>query len=471
LVLAKAVLGQLAASAPVSETLRQIILYGARNRDGWGVGLTIATALGNLLSTLSRDDVYLALFHGSLHVAADCDNASPHRERASLGGEPDSAMLTRWLRRWTIGRHREAAERTLLTAITTGLHPALVADSLLAAATERPFSDTGHSLDFINKAFEALELIGWEHARAVLPTIVGDMVSARGADESTSWRQPIDLVALCLEAEGQLADTLMTAQSPRHGIDHASLAGELLGDDPHKIVQALMASVRAGAGEQDLSRSLAYAAALRLARFGSANELSDWETAHHVFTYANAADRMIQRISDASSDKLPAVRAVLHGAMALYLTRYLNVPAARIPGDPGEHLDELPAQEDALRGALFAAFDRCDQVDLAARLVARHLAQGHSSRALLSTLVHLVLREDASFHMYQSVEAGIRQFAAWGDCAEGRRILVGVTRYLAAHSPTRRATQQTARIASRLMRAYAVHSAADPYDDDSEHLR
>jgi nitrite reductase/ring-hydroxylating ferredoxin subunit len=47
--------------------------------------------------------------------------------------------------------------------------------------------DTGHSLDFINKAFECLDLIGWEHAAAVLPTVVGQMVAARGAEESTAW--------------------------------------------------------------------------------------------------------------------------------------------------------------------------------------------------------------------------------------------------------------------------------------------
>src|SRR5262249_52315468 len=64
--------------------------------------------------------------------------------------------------------------------------------------------DTGHSLDFINKAFECLDLIGWEHAPAVLPTVVGQMVVARGAEESTAWRQPVDLVALCDEAASQL---------------------------------------------------------------------------------------------------------------------------------------------------------------------------------------------------------------------------------------------------------------------------
>ena len=52
----------------------------------------------------------------------------------------------------------------------------------------------------------------------------------------------------------------------------------------------------AGAAPADLGQSLANAAALRIARFGNANEHADWETAHHVFTYANAVHRMLTRI-------------------------------------------------------------------------------------------------------------------------------------------------------------------------------
>ena len=44
-----------------------------------------------------------------------------------------------------------------------------------------------------------------------------------------------------------------------------------------------------------------------------------------------------------------AVRAVMHGAMALYLARYLNVPPARIPGEGGEQLDDLPADPETIR--------------------------------------------------------------------------------------------------------------------------
>ncbi|MEH2560631.1 Rieske (2Fe-2S) protein [Bradyrhizobium sp. AZCC 2289] len=461
LVIAKAMHGQLAAGVPQAEIVRQVALFGAQNRDGWGVGLTILTALANLLPVLPEEEAYLALFHGARRVAADCDGAAPRRERAPLGSRPDPAALKRWLRRWTTVRHREAAERTLLTAIAAGFSPAELADALFAAGTERAFAATGHSLDFINKAFECLDLVGWQHAAALLPTVVGQMAAARGAEESTAWRQPVDLVALCEKSTRKLAGLFAAGRSSRDWSGHAALAQELLGDDPARIVDALKEAIRAGAAPADLGQSLAYAAALRVARFGNANEHADWETAHHVFTYANAVHQMLTRIGTANIDThVTAVRGVLHGAMALYLARYLNVPPARIPGDAGEQLDDLPADPETIGAALLDAFDRQRQVDLAARLVARHLALGLSPQALIATLAHAVLREDAGFHAYQMLEAGVRQFGAWGDTDEGRHILIAVARYLAAHSPTERASLQTADIARRLMRGGELHQEA-----------
>ncbi|MFL9965958.1 Rieske (2Fe-2S) protein [Paraburkholderia sediminicola] len=461
LVIAKAVHGQLAADLPMADIVRQVALFGAHNRDGWGVGLTILTALANLVPMLSEDEAYLALFHGARRVAADCDGEAPRRERTPLGSRPEPAALKRWLRLWTNVRHREAAERTLLTAIAAGASPAVLADALLSAETERAFADTGHSVDFINKTFECLDLIGWEHAPALLPTIVGQMVAARGAEESTAWRQPVDLVALCEESASQMRE-LFTAARTLHGWSHhAALAQELLGDDPAKIIAALKAAIRAGAAPADMGRSLAYGAALRVARFGNANEHADWETAHHVFTYANAVHQMLKRIGTADIDShVTAMRAIMHGAMALYLARYLNVPPARIPGEDSDQPDDLPADVETIRTALLDAFDKQRQVDLAARLVARHLTLGHSPQALIATLALAVLREDAGFHAYQMLEAGVRQFAEWGNTGEGRHVLIAVARYLAAHSPTERGALQTADIARRLMRGVAIHEGA-----------
>ena len=297
LVIAKAVHGQLAAGVPKADIVRQTALFGAQNRDGWGVGLTVLTALANLLPALRENDAYLALFHGARRVASDCDGQPPRRERAPLESRPEPATLKRWLRRWTKVRHREAAERTLLTGIAAGLSPAALADALLAAETERAFADGGHSLDFINKAFECLDLIGWEHASSLLPTIVGQMAAARGAEELTEWRQPVDLVALCDEAAGQLSGTVR--RRPRRTWlvrPHSARPESCCGDDPAAIVDAIKTAVRQGALPPDLGRSLAYGAALRVARFGNANEHADWETAHHVFTYANALCQMLERI-------------------------------------------------------------------------------------------------------------------------------------------------------------------------------
>ena len=201
---------------------------------------------------------------------------------------------------------------------------------------------------------------------------------------------------------------------------------------------------------------------LRVARFGTANEHADWETALHVFTYANAIHQALKRIGADDSEQnggIEAARGVLHGAMAIYLARYLNVPPARLPGEDGDRLDDLPDDVEEIRAALLEAFDRQRQVDAAGRLVARHLTLGHPPSALIATLAHVLLREDAGFHAYQMLEAGVRQFGEWGNTDPGRHILIAVARYLAAHSPTERAAFQTADIAQRLLRGGELHQA------------
>ena len=94
-------------------------------------------------------------------------------------------------------------------------------------------------------------------------------------------------------------------------------------------------------------------------------------------------------------------------------------------------------------------------------MVARHLTLGHPPEALIATLAHALLREDAGFHAYQMLEAGVRQFGEWGNTDQGRHILIAVARYLAAHSPTERAAFQTADIAQRLLRGGELHQGRD----------
>jgi hypothetical protein len=147
---------------------------------------------------------------------------------------------------------------------------------------------------------------------------------------------------------------------------------------------------------------------------------------------------MLRRIGSAGIEgDVTAVRAIMHGAMAIYLARYLNVPpaalAARTTISP-----TTPAHVETIRTALLDAFDRQRQVDLAASLVTRYLALGDPAEPLIIALAFALLREDAGFHAYQMREADVRQFSVWGNTGEDRQIMIAIARHLASHSPTER---------------------------------
>jgi len=451
LISAKALLALLRAGVDYREIVREIARFGARYRDGWASGMTILTAMANLVPRLSEETAYLALYQGARRVAQDCAGQVPRRDRAPLASDelPFSRLLD-WMAYWTTVRHRDGAERTLLTAIRAGEPREQLALLLFSAATQRYYADTGHVLDFCNKAFELLDLIGWEEAEAILPTVIGQLVAARGGEELNSWRHPVDLVALVQEAVAALPQAQSEGEGRTwHG--ERDLAHAILGEDPGAIAAAIVAAVRQGARPEQLTRALAYAAALRIARFGPANEFGDWIVALHTFTYCNALHVAVRRCPHPL-----LLRGVLHGAMSVYLDRFLNVPPAPLPGER-DSLDDLPTDGETLRAEFLRALDSQQQVDRAARLVARYLDLGHDPQPLIDTLTYAVVREDADFHTFQMVEAAARQFDEWGPSPEGRDLLVAAARYLAAHSPTQRAQLQTARIALRLHRGEAIY--------------
>jgi hypothetical protein len=173
------------------------------------------------------------------------------------------------------------------------------------------------------------------------------------------------------------------------------------------------------------------------------NEFSDWDTVHHTFTYANAVDQAIRRAPS------PVVaRGILDGAMSVYLERFLNVPKQPAP---------RPSGRPRTAADLLAAFDGYGHVDEAAAIVADLLATKHHDQ-VVTALGHALLREDAGFHQFQMYEAGVRQYERFAHSRLGDDVLIGVTRFLAAHSPTVRATGQTFRTAERLHRGEALHA-------------
>ncbi|HEX2280589.1 MAG TPA: Rieske 2Fe-2S domain-containing protein, partial [Thermomicrobiales bacterium] len=391
LVVVKNVLALLEEDVPPAEILAIGGRFGATyRRGGWAAGLTILTAMSNLLPKLHREDQVLALYHGLVNVASDCAGQPPRFALDPLptGDVPLAAdQLQRWFRRFVDVRDADGAERALLTAASSGMPPSTLADILASAATDHVFLDGGHSLDFVNKACELLDMIGWEEATAILPSLVPGLAMARRSEELNSWRHPVDLVAL-LEAEFARLPELFAAAGGDPAW-HASdaLAATLLGDDPAAIVAALSAALAEGAPLTAVSREVSYAAALRVARFHTSNEFSDWITVLHTFTHANAVHQLLHR-----SPSPELLRGVYHAAMRLYLDRFLNTPAARLPEERPGKLAALPTDADALLIELRELLDREQQIQTAGLVVHRYLSLDHGPAPLIAELGHLLLR-------------------------------------------------------------------------------
>lgn len=428
--------------------------FGTRYRmQGWGQGLTMLTCFQNLLPSLRAEDRARALTHGLAAVAADTAGRSPRFTVSPLpGGSPELPLLKQWFRRFVMVRDDEGAERCIVTALRAGAGPQAMADILFSAATDFRYIDVGHPLDFTNKAFEALDIVGWEQAEQVLTSLVPGYAAARRMEESNAWRNPIDLIVLLRDAFAQLPDALAAGAAKRGSWQgRSALVPTLLEDDPQASIDGLLAALRDGASEVELAGAVAYAAALRIARFHTSNEFGDWDTALHTFTFANAVHQGLRRLEGytPSDGYALLLRGVLDTAMSVYLDRFLNIPAARLP-QPAQRNGASPTLP-----ALDALLDRQQQVNQAGGAVGDYLFRGGDAAQLRAEVAGLLLREDRDFHTIQSVEAVFRQhdlLEAEGAESEAVYVLVAAARYLAAHAPTVRAQGQTFGIARRLHR-------------------
>ena len=447
LVVAKSVIALMEHGGDPHQPLRAGVEFGIRNRrDGWGAGLTTLVCMANLLERLRPEDRPHAMYHGLAAVAEDTGGQPP---RFAISALPGSAAgmetLKRWLRNFVEVRDSEGAERCITTAVRSGAGVRELADMMFTAATDHRYLSIGHVVDFTNKAFEALDHGLHDLAEPVLASLARSYAAADRMEEANSWRNPIDLVAICERAFESLPAVLEAGRrsQPRSWSGRDELVATVLGDDPRAIADALLLALGEGASPGDLAGAVAYAAALRIARFHVSNEFGDWDTAHHAFTFANAVHQAIAR-----APSVDLLRGVFDAAISGYLNRFLNVPAARVPTGNGTDGTDVPDLLRSLPGLL----DRQQQVDQTGALVGRYLARGGEAGALIAALGQALLREDRDFHTIQNFEAAVRLHSYLDATPQRAHALIATARYLAAHSPTVRAQGQTWNIASRLHR-------------------
>ena len=448
LVLAKAAITLWEADRTGVDIFREALDFGVERRGGgWFRGLTTLTCFMNLVPRLDPSDQPTVLYHGLADVAADSAGEPPRFALDPLPGTTDPARLARWFRRFVEVRDAEGAERALVSAVRAGASPSELADMLFAAATDHRYLDGGHTLDFVNKALEALDLAGWERAGAVLASLPAQLAGAERMEEANSWRNPVDLVALLEHAFDRLPQAAAAGRERRGGWEgRAALVETVLTGEPEPMLAALLDALRDGADEVQLASAVSFAAATRIARFPTSNEFGDWDTALHTFTFANAVEQGLRR-----SPSPELLRGVLDAAISVHLDRFLNVPATRLPtpdpaADPERLLAELPR-----------LLDRQQQVDEAGQLAASFVGADGDPARLVAALGSALARENRNFHTIQCVEAAARQHELLAGTGEAAVPLIAAARYLAAHATTTRSERQTFEIARRLHRGENIY--------------
>ena len=149
----------------------------------------------------------------------------------------------------------------------------------------------------------------------------------------------------------------------------------------------------------------------------------------HTFTFANAVHQGLRR-----TPLRELVRGVFDAAMSLYLDRFLNVPAAKMP------LAKMPSTNGKDSGSLS---------DLS-RLLDRQ-------QQVIAMLGKLLLREDRDFHTIQMIEAAVRQYELLKGTPAAPHVLIAAARYLSPVAGDRPAPTCANRTQSRSYRYWLIY--------------
>ena len=275
--------------------LETAVDFGTQYRaDGWGRGMTTLGAMANVYDDLAHDEKLRAMFVGVTEVADNCSGEPPRFEQYALDNDDLSkSRLKSWFRDTCDVRDSTGAERCLRTAANVLPREDLV-EITVAAATDHIYMNNSHTVDFLNKAVETLDHVGWEKREAVLATVVDAIAEANRAEETSTWTRPIDVAQMCFDAVEDLPN-MVAAGAGDEWDRPEGFVETLLSDDPHEIDAALREAVAAGATTEQLAHTVAVAALRRVAHFGTGNEFNDWNTVHHTFSFANAVDNLARR--------------------------------------------------------------------------------------------------------------------------------------------------------------------------------
>jgi nitrite reductase/ring-hydroxylating ferredoxin subunit len=276
---------------PLADVVREGVRYAApRAEYGWDHSLaTLADCLR--MSRFFTESLRALPVIQGLSVAAEDQVRRPARHRpepidpvARYGSIADALNAYPVLVDEERADDAEALFRGLIAA---GVSPPVLRHTLLTAVTDH-FLAYGHSMIFVQKAFELLGQIGWEEADAVLSPLVPEMVLGTRYDKLPYMRRFLR----AWEAAAPDLESL-ARRGGAAGFDQAGYCRALTDGSPEDALGTLVRALESGAPMTAVIDATGCAAAERLARFDIELDLDDtnewgWLDVTHTLTYLNA---------------------------------------------------------------------------------------------------------------------------------------------------------------------------------------
>jgi hypothetical protein len=281
---ARDVVRLLQADANPGELIWEAIAHGApRAEFGWGHSIASATDCLSMIDLYEGDQRALPIVQGIMGIA----ETERDRPINPLPDPTPSSAATAQAFRTAIEAERTAdAQAIVLAAIERGDGADDLRPWFTTVVSDHHLS-YGHGAIYTQKAFELLDMIGWERAATVLPHLVPTLVYGTREDKLPYMRPFMKALAgVDLRALSGLA--------PVDGwSDDGTLLDALLGEQRAAPVEATVTALRAGASVDDVLDVVVQAVSERMLRYDVAGEFEfaddfGWLDITHGLTYANA---------------------------------------------------------------------------------------------------------------------------------------------------------------------------------------
>ncbi|MGH3409186.1 MAG: Rieske (2Fe-2S) protein [Streptosporangiaceae bacterium] len=419
---------------PLADVVREGVRFAApRAEYGWDHSLATLADCLRMSQFFGESLRALPVIQG-LSVAAEEQVRRPPRRRpepvdpvAAYGSVADA------LRAYPVlvdEERADEAEGLLRGLIAAGVAPAALRHMLLTAVTDH-FLAYGHSMIFVQKAFELLDQIGWPEADAVLSPLVPEMVLGTRYDKLPYMRKFLRAWA------GAEADLDELARRPAAGrLDQAGYQRALTDGSPEEAAGALLGALAAGAPVPAVIDATGRAAAERLARFDIELDLDDtndwgWLDVTHTLTYLSALRWAW------SADPTPQVlRGLFHAVWFVQWTGQFDVrgtgrarPAPH-PGEDAEQVHQAIVGRDPEAAVALVDGYTGPRADLERALI-QSAAQDHSTAPIMVA------------HVVKTAQAAVTESRALGDGQSAKAPIAAAARFLASPKRERFVYQST----------------------------